>query len=138
MQFENYKVSDLQSRNQGENQGIYLTDIEERAEKEILTSCPTKNFCSIPGVGEFCVLGTNQANKLTQFKATVEPELTGGQNKLNSFEFILLLLLMILLFLVICLVCSTYYEFKRYKERRKIEKACPYSYAQPYEEYLHQ
>ena len=87
--------------------------------KKILTNCPTKNFCSIPGVGEFCVLGTNQADKLTQFKAIVEPELTGGQNKLNSFELILLLLLMILLFLVICLVCSTYYEFKRYKERRK-------------------
>ena len=92
------------------------------ADKKILTKCPNKNFCSIPGVGEFCVLGINQADKLTQFKAIVEPELTGGQNKLNSFDFILLLLLMILLFLVISLVYSAYQEFKRYKERRKREK----------------
>ena len=87
--------------------------------KNILKNCPTKNFCSIPGVGEFCVFGTNQADKLTQFKAIIEPKLTGGQNKLNNFDFILLLLLMILLFLVIYLVYSAYQEFKRYKEREK-------------------
>ena len=87
--------------------------------KKILTHCPTENFCSIPGVGEFCVLGTNQADKLTQFKAIVKSGMNGGQNKLNYFNFILLLLLMILLFLVIYMGCSTYREFKRCREREK-------------------
>jgi len=34
---------------------------------EILRDCPQDSLCIIPNVGEFCVLGTNEADKLTQF-----------------------------------------------------------------------
>ena len=90
--------------------------------KRILKSCPTENFCSIPKIGEFCVLGTDQADQLTQFKASVESGLTGGQNEFNSFDFMLLLLLIILFLLVIYLGCSAYREFRKNIERRENSK----------------
>jgi len=85
-------------------------------EKNILKSCPTENFCFIPNVGEFCVLGLDQVNKLTQFKATAVPVLDGGQNELNNFYFILLCI--IILFLFICLGCCAYRKFKREREEK--------------------
>lgn len=34
--------------------------------QQILTSCPTDHFCSLPQ-GEICVYGLNSINKMTQF-----------------------------------------------------------------------
>jgi hypothetical protein len=37
----------------------------EGAHREILTACPARNFCKLPG-GEVCVYGLSQASSMTQ------------------------------------------------------------------------
>ncbi len=49
--------------------------------QEILKACPKGSFCAIPGVGEFCVLGLNQKDKLTQFGFKEKFGFNGGKGR---------------------------------------------------------
>ena len=66
------------------------------ASPSILTDCPSKNFCSLPG-GELCVLGLNDVNRLTQFNANIQ---TGGQTCTVWLWFLIILFLFLVLFLL--------------------------------------
>ena len=41
----------------------------------ILSNCSSSNFCKVPNVGEFCIIGLDEMDKLTQFK--IKEDLNG-------------------------------------------------------------